>query len=96
MFDLPVDDKEARRRYTRFRKRLVEQGFAMLQFSVYARYCATDEGGEPHRRIIREAVPPGGRVRILTVTDCQFAKMEVFRGRKREAVEAPPEQLALF
>ncbi|MCG3135537.1 MAG: CRISPR-associated endoribonuclease Cas2 [Planctomycetes bacterium] len=96
MFDLPVDDKVARRLYTRFRKKLVEQGFVMLQYSVYARYCGSEEASETHRKAVRRSIPPDGRVRILSVTDAQFAKMEVFRGPKRVPAEAPPEQLALF
>ncbi len=41
MFDLPVDTKKARREYTRFRKKLLRDGFMMLQYSVYARHCAS-------------------------------------------------------
>src|SRR5690606_25570553 len=37
MFDLPVVTKTDRRNYARFRKKLLEEGFMMLQFSVYAR-----------------------------------------------------------
>lgn len=35
MFDLPVDSKDARRQYSRFRKELLKQGFMMLQYSGY-------------------------------------------------------------
>lgn len=96
MFDLPVDDKDARRRYAQFRKRLLSHGFFMIQYSVYARYCPSDEASAVHRRVVRENVPPGGRVRLLAVTDAQFGKMEVFRGNRRESPEAVPHQLALF
>ncbi len=40
MFDLPVTTRKARKRYAEFRKLLLQEGFSMLQFSVYARYCA--------------------------------------------------------
>ena len=43
MFDLPVTTTKARKRYAEFRKVLLEQGFSMLQYSVYARYCASEE-----------------------------------------------------
>ena len=43
MFDLPVTTAKARKRYAQFRKVLIEQGFSMLQYSVYARYCASEE-----------------------------------------------------
>jgi CRISPR-associated protein Cas2 len=38
MFDLPTDTKEARKAYHEFREELLNDGFTMLQFSVYARH----------------------------------------------------------
>jgi len=96
MFDLPVDTVAARRQYARFRKKLLEEGFMMLQFSVYARYCGSEEASQAHRRRVRDALPPDGEVRLLHVTDHQFGKMEVYHGRTRRKPEAPPEQLTLW
>lgn len=96
MFDLPVDSKEARRRYTQFRNALLKDGFTMMQFSVYARYCPSEETSEVHRNRVRSALPQQGHVRILSVTDRQFGKMAVYHGRKRAPVEEPPPQLMLF
>ena len=96
MFDLPVEEKEDRRHYTRFRKALLKDGFMMLQFSVYARYLASEEAAEAHRRTVRAAVPPEGEVRLIAVTDHQFGKMEVFRGRRAKKAEEPPPQMLLF
>lgn len=96
MFDLPVDDKEARRRYTRFRKALLKEGFTMLQYSVYARYCACEDASQGFRRRIRKVLPPDGHVRLISITDRQFARMEVFFGKKRSSPEAKPDQLQLF
>jgi len=55
LFDLPVVTKEDRRRYTVFRNELIKQGFNMLLYSVYARYCPTEEAREVHRKRIRAA-----------------------------------------
>lgn len=96
MFDLPVDSKEARRQYTRFRKTLLRNGFTMLQYSVYARHFVSEESSRSHRERIQSALPPAGQVRLLSVTDRQFGKMEVFYGKKRAKVEDPPLQLMLF
>ncbi|MEW6358394.1 MAG: CRISPR-associated endonuclease Cas2 [Planctomycetota bacterium] len=96
MFDLPVDTKAARREYTRFRKALLAEGFSMLQYSVYARYCPSEESSEAHRRRVQAVLPPDGQVRLLGVTDRQFGKMEVFFGKNRKPVEDPPVQLMLF
>jgi len=96
LFDLPVVTKEDRRRYTVFRNELIKQGFNMLQFSVYARYCPSEEASEIHRKRVRAALPPAGCVRLLGVTDRQFAKMESYVGKKAAPAEKPPDQMMLF
>lgn len=96
MFDLPMTDKELRRDYARFRKFLLSQGFSMLQMSVYARHCPTEESGEGIRARIRASIPDHGQVRLLLVTDRQFGKMEVYFGKNTTPVETPPQQYMLF
>ena len=96
MFDLPVTTPEARKHYTVFRKMLVQQGFSMLQYSVYARYCASEEMADAYRSRIRADLPPAGYIRLLAVTDRQFGKMESFIGEMDRALEEPPSQLVLF
>lgn len=96
MFDLPVDTPTARRQYAQFRKALIKDGFAMMQFSVYIRHCASRENTEVHTTRVQQAVPPDGEVRILTITDVQFARMLVFWGKRRVLAPQPPSQLELF
>jgi CRISPR-associated protein Cas2 len=96
MFDLPVVTVEEKRQYTRFRKYLLREGFLQLQFSVYARFSASRENAQKYYRYIQSAVPPGGRVRLLMVTDKQFGDMVSLYGAKLEDVEKKPEQLLLF
>jgi len=96
LFDLPVDSSEARHQYTRFRKSLIKQGFMMLQFSVYARFCGSDERADTIRKRIKQVLPQEGEVRIMAITDHQFGKMEVFTGKKRVEAEKPPQQLSFF
>ena len=96
MFDLPVMTPEDRRRYTRFRQALLKDGFIMLQFSVYARYCQSEESSTVHRKRVRQALPEQGNVRLLAVTDKQYAKMDCYIGKKKSTTEEPPDQLVLF
>jgi len=96
MFDLPVKSKDDRREYTRFRHVLQRCGFVMLQFSVYARFLPSEDASAIYRKVVRAALPPGGEVRLMAVTDHQYGKMEIFLGRKRKSAEAPPAQLGLF
>lgn len=96
MFDLPVATMENRRQYARFRNALLRDGFMMLQFSVYARHVPSEEAAASHRRTVRSALPPLGQVRILSVTDHQFGRMEVFQRGKPRAPEPEPLQIMLF
>lgn len=96
LFDLPTDTKKARRQYTVFRKELLEDGFSMMQYSVYYRHCASKENTQVHIDRIRGIVPPDGEVRIMQFTDKQFSRMEVFFGKRRIRTEEAPAQLEMF
>ena len=96
MFDLPVDTAAARRAYTDFRKVLLRDGFARMQFSVYIRHCASEENADVHVRRVECNVPGDGEVRIIQITDKQFERMRVFWGKRRKAPEQAPTQLELF
>jgi len=96
MFDLPVDTKEKRKAYTKFRNNLLKEGFTMLQYSVYCRYCPDEDSSKAYRKHVRGALPTEGQVRLVSVTDRQFGRMEVFFGRNREPTEDPPAQIMLF
>lgn len=96
MFDLPTDTKAARRSYTRFREKLLEDGFTMLQYSVYVRHCASEDNADVHSQRVQHALPDDGEVRVLTITDKQFERMRVFWGKMRRPPEPPPLQLELF
>lgn len=96
LFDLPTDTAEARKQYTVFRKHLLDDGFIMMQYSVYMRHCASDENALVHAKRVKTRLPPDGEVRIIKITDKQFGRIEVFYGKKRRKIEEAPEQLSLF
>nr|WP_236782744.1 CRISPR-associated endonuclease Cas2 [Anaerohalosphaera lusitana] len=96
MFDLPTDTKRARKDYTIFRKRLMKDGFAMVQYSVYVRHCASEENAQVHYKRVKGFLPPEGEVRLLQITDKQYGRMEIFWGKKRKPTPAAPKQLELF
>lgn len=95
-FDLPVETKQHRRAYTRFRKELLEDGFSMMQYSVYYRHCASHEAAVGHVQRMGGKVPPEGEVRFMTITDKQFGRIRTFVGRKRQPMPATPAQLEMF
>lgn len=96
MFDLPVVAEEDRKAAAAFRKSLLTRGFTMLQYSVYARFCRSEEFAKGVGDEIRGLLPGSGQVRLVMITDRQFGKMEVFDGKNRAAGERPQPQLMLF
>ena len=96
MFDLPTDTKEVRKAYHEFREVLLNDGFAMLQFSVYARHTPSEENAVVHENRVKTFLPDDGEVRLLKITDKQFERMKVFHGKMRKATEKAPEQLSFF
>jgi CRISPR-associated protein Cas2 len=95
-FDLPVNSAEQRKRATLFRKDLLKDGFGMMQFSVYARNCASGESAAVHINRVKLFVPAEGLVTILKITDKQFGDSVNLVGRKSKPPPPPMLQLEFF
>lgn len=79
-FDLPVATRDARRAYTLFRRFLINDGYDMIQFSVYGRIVNGSDAQEKHMKRLANNLPSEGSVRVLTVTEKQFASMHILVG----------------
>lgn len=95
-FDLPVTTPISKRRYARFRKGLLREGFQMLQYSVYARPCPSLDKMDTEVRRLVKMIPEVGEVRALLFTDAQWGRMLVYRNREEKPPEKQPDQLLLF
>ena len=71
-FDLPTETKKDRKVYSNFRKKLIEDGFTMFQFSIYLRHCASRENAEVHINRVKSFLPQKGQIGILCINDKQF------------------------
>ena len=96
LFDLPTNTKAQRKRAASFRKRLVEDGYDMMQYSVYKRFCGSLEACEVHIKRMKQWLPKEGTVSILKFTDKQFGDIETFEGIIPKKQENPPSQLEFF
>ena len=95
-FDLPTNTKKERKNYAQFRKGLKQDGFTMLQYSIYLRHSPSRENAEVHIKRVKSILPPMGEVGILRVTDKQFEQMLMFHGSIPSALPSTPQQLELF
>jgi CRISPR-associated protein Cas2 len=87
MFDLPVVEKTDRKAATKFRQFLLDQGFAMAQYSVYYRMVSGKESGTTLEGKVQANLPEFGSVQILSITDRQYENIRIFKGRRRENVK---------
>ena len=74
MFDLPVLTDTERKTASRFRKDLLDGGYLMIQFSIYARPCVSYEQMDTHIARVKAIVPEAGNVRMMFITDEQWGK----------------------
>ena len=96
LFDLPTNTKRQRKAASEFRKKLLEDGFDMMQYSVYKRFCGSVEACEVHAKRIKQWLPSEGTVSILKFTDKQFGDIETFIGLAVQEKEKIPQQLEFF
>ncbi len=95
-FDLPTETKRERKAASEFRKRLIQDGFVMFQFSIYMRNCASSESAAAHTRRVKSFLPSFGKVGILSITDKQFGSMELFFEKNTQKPPIENLQLELF
>ena len=95
-FDLPVKTKAERRHATRFRKFLINDGYDMMQLSVYTRVCRGQDAAEKHLGRVEKNLPPSGSVRALQVTERQFARMKLLVGKQSRQEQTGTDQLVLL
>ena len=96
-FDLPTIPKKNKQDYVRFRRFLLQDGFDMIQFSVYSRIVVGKDGELHHYNRIKAHLPPKGSIRCMTVTEKQYASIQFLVGKKsRQEEKVGGVQLLLF
>ena len=97
-FDLPTLSKSQRKAAHDFREWLKDDGYQMLQWSVYARACVTFARQETHIDRVKKNLPPEGSVRAIFVTRSQWERSFVLHGSPAAEVPAEelPEQIQLW
>lgn len=79
LFDLPTDTKAQRREAARFRNALLDEGYLMLQYSVYARCAVSIETKKAHLVRLKKIAPDTGNVQCIFITDVQWGKTVTIR-----------------
>lgn len=101
MFDLPVKTASQRKHATEFRNFLLDEGYRMVQYSVYVRECVSYNRMQTQMRRVKAGLPPEGNVRALYVTQAQWERMFIMHGPPGPDGDDPepeefPDQLLLL
>lgn len=95
-FDLPVETVEDRKAYRTFRKFLLNEGFIMLQESIYSKLALNQTSANLITAKLRKNKPPKGLVQVLKVTEKQFANIENLTGvRQPEEIDSTQRMVIL-
>lgn len=86
LFDLPVETAHQRRDYRRFRKQLINEGFLMIQYSVYVRVCVSRQSANFMEKRVSSFLPESGLIQSLMLTEKQYNDMHFLMGKPKDDV----------
>ena len=95
-FDLPTETAKDRKIYSKFRKLLINDGFIMLQESVYAKLALNNSIVNSIKEKIYKYKPAKGIVQLLVITEKQFSSIEYVVGDKKNDVLDDTERLIIL
>jgi len=96
-FDLPVTSKKARKKYTQFRRFLLNDGYDMIQYSVYSRVCNGLDSVNKYSARLENKLPRKGSIRTLVLTDKQYCSMKIHIGLQTNSeTRLGAQQMSIF
>lgn len=85
-FDLPNVKHQDKVNYQRFRKFLINEGFIMMQESVYSKLCLNLTQNDLLYNRIKRNAPRKGLVQLMVVTEKQYSNIEYIVGESKNQV----------
>ena len=95
-FDLPNVYSKDKRNYLIFRKFLINEGFIMMQESVYSKLVLNSQQSNALVERIRKKAPKKGIIQVMNVTEKQFAQIEFITGNCSDKIINSEERLVIL
>lgn len=95
-FDLPNTTYEERKSYTKFRKFLINEGFIMMQQSVYSKIALNSTTSALIQDRVRKNKAPKGTIQMMVITEKQFAGIEYVIGSNQDKILDNTKRLVVF
>lgn len=85
-FDLPNVYSKDKRNYLLFRKYLLNEGFIMMQESVYSKIVMNSQQSELLIERLKKNAPKNGLIQVLTITEKQYSQIEYIIGEHNSKI----------
>lgn len=85
-FDLPNIFASDKRNYLQFRKYLLNEGFIMMQESVYSKITLNSQQAVLLIDRLRKKAPKKGLIQVLTITERQYSQIEYIIGNHESKI----------
>lgn len=95
-FDLPNVYLKDKRTYLMFRKFLINEGFIMMQESVYSKIVLNSQQSTALTEKIRKRAPKKGIIQLMNITEKQYSQIEFITGNNDSKIINSEERLIVL
>ena len=95
-FDLPNIYAKDKRNYLKFRKYLLNEGFIMMQESVYSKIILNSQQSNLLIERIRKNAPSKGIIQTLTITEKQYSDIKYIIGKHNTKIIDTEDKLVVL
>ena len=95
-FDLPNIYAKDKRNYLKFRKYLLNEGFIMMQESVYSKIVLNSQQSDFLIERLKKNSPKKGLIQVLTITEKQYSQIEYIIGQSNSKIIDSEERLIVL
>lgn len=95
-FDLPNIYAKDRKNYSLFRKFLINEGFIMMQESVYTKIVLNSIQAELLTEKIKKNSPKKGIIQLMTITEKQYSQIKYIIGEPSTKIINSEERLIVL
>lgn len=95
-FDLPNIYAKDKRNYLQFRKFLINEGFLMMQESVYTKIILNSIQADLLTKKIKKNAPKKGIIQLMTITEKQYSQIKYIIGEPNTKIINSEERLIIL
>ncbi|QJG67265.1 CRISPR-associated endonuclease Cas2 [Mycoplasma phocoenae] len=82
MYDIQMETNIGNKEYLLWRKKLINLGYIMMQYSIYSKCISAHTQYEYERQKLLNVMPKKSNIRIMLITENQYQKIEILNGEK--------------